>query len=248
MSTDTITTALRQLDPAPATGLSAVERERSEATFARVVASPVEVARPRRGRRARLLAGAGVAGAVVATLPALLLGGGDAFGSWTPTPEPLSASAASAAEARCLASLDVPDRGQRVALAERRGEWTYVLLAGPGGETTCLMSEDGETAFGGSTSEPPPTPALAPDGLDETSSMTNVTDEGEFTYTEGFVGRDVARVVVHVSSGLDIQASLANGRFAAWWPSVPQSSRHPEGESWSFTVHLADGSTRDSAG
>ena len=248
MSTDdTMTTALRHLDPAPASDLTAAERERANALLARIVATPGGSA-PSRRRRVRALAGAGVAGATLACLPALLLGSGDAFGSWTPTPEPLSASAASAAEARCRASIGVPDQGARVALAERRGEWTYVLLAGPGGETSCLMPDDGEDAFGSSTADPPPPPALAPGGLDETSSMTNVTDEGSYSYTEGYVGRDVTGVTVHVSTGLDIQASVADGRFAAWWPSVEQSSRHPEGESWSFTVHLADGTRRESAG
>lgn len=249
MSTDdTTTTALRDLDPARESGLSDAERERAEAAFARIVATPVDLAPARRPRRVRLLAGAVLAGAGIATLPALLLGGGDAFGSWTPTPEPLSASAARAAEARCRAPFDVPDRGLRVALAERRGAWTYVLLAGPRGEAGCLMPNDGGEVVGSGTSDPVAPPALAPDGLDETSSMTNVTDEGSYSLTEGFVGRDVTGVTVHVSTGLDIQASIADGRFAAWWPSVEQSSRRPEGESWSFTVHLADGTSRESAG
>ncbi|NHA01129.1 hypothetical protein G5V59_18065 [Nocardioides sp. W3-2-3] len=244
---DTITAALRHLDPAPASDLTAAERARADALLARIVATPggrTPSSRP----RVRTLAGAGVAAATLACLPALLLGGGDAFGSWTPTPEPLSVSAAGAAEARCRASLDVPDRTTRVALAERRGEWTYVLLAGPGGEATCLMPDEGDSVFGGSTADPPAPPALALDGLDETGSMTNVTDEGSYSYTEGYIGRDVTGVTVHVSTGLDIQASIADGRFAAWWPSIEQSSRHPEGESWTFTVHLADGTTRESAG
>lgn len=249
MSTDdTTTTALRDLDSARESGLSDAERERAEAAFARIVATPVDLAPARRPRRVRLLAGAALAGAGIATLPALLLGGGDAFGSWTPTPEPLSASAASAAEARCRASIGVPDPTARIALAERRGEWTYVLLAGPRGEAICLMHDDGDSIFGSSTPDPPPPPTLARDGLDESTSATSATDEGMYSYTEGFVGRDVTGVTVHVSTGLDIQASIADGRFAAWWPSVEQSSRRPEGESWSFTVHLADGTSRESAG
>jgi len=41
----------------------------------------------------------------------------------------------------------------------------------------------------------------------------------------------------------DIEASVAGNRFAAWWPSSKQSSDQPA-ETWSYTVHLADGSTR----
>lgn len=252
MTTDTsISAALRRLDAAPETRLTAAERERAEAVLARIVATPGAPGapgRPPRHRRVRLLAGAGLAAGALATLPALLLGGGEAFGSWTPTPEPLSASAVATAQARCRTALDVPGTGVAVALAERRGRWTYVLLDGPRGEASCLLPDDGDDVSGSYSPDRTPPPTLAPGDIEATSSTTTVSDEGDYSSTEGYVGSDVTGVTVHVSSGLDIQASLANGRFAAWWPSVRQSSRHPGGESWSFTVHLTDGSTRDSAG
>jgi len=53
----------------------------------------------------------------------------------------------------------------------------------------------------------------------------------------------LAGVTWHTSSGLDIEASVSDNRFAAWWPSSKQSSDHPA-ETWSYTLHLADGSTR----
>ena len=58
---------------------------------------------------------------------------------------------------------------------------------------------------------------------------------------------DVTGVTVHVSSGLEIEASVVGDRFAAWWPSVEPSSDNPD-ESWTYTVHLADGSTRETDG
>ena len=73
--------------------------------------------------------------------------------------------------------------------------------------------------------------------------MLGNTDEGWFSWVEGYVGSDVTGVTVHTSAGLDIQASVAGNRFAAWWPSTVQSSDHPA-ETWSYTLHLADGSTR----
>ncbi|WP_188113452.1 hypothetical protein [Nocardioides humilatus] len=48
---------------------------------------------------------------------------------------------------------------------------------------------------------------------------------------------------MHTSTGLDIEASVAGNRFAAWWPSSDQRSDHPA-ETWSYTLHLADGSNR----
>ena len=131
-----ITAALRDLDPAPKTALTEAERGRADATFARIVATPSDepdparADRPRR-RRSRLLVPAGSGRRGRFAVPGLLLGGGTAFASWTPTPEPLPADVAAAATT-CRAALGIPDRGERVAIAERRGGWTYVLLDGPG--------------------------------------------------------------------------------------------------------------------
>ncbi len=84
---------------------------------------------------------------------------------------------------------------------------------------------------------------LDPDRFAETTSMQGSTDEGWFTWSQGCVGRDVTGVTVHTPSGLDIEASVAGNRFAAWWPSNEPSSGHPDA-TWSYTGHLADGSTR----
>lgn len=252
-----MTAAVRQLDPAPAADLTDAERERADAMFARIVATPaaaevpVEPVRPR--RRRRLLVGLGLAGATGVAVPAVLLGGGGAYGSWTPTPETLTGTAAAEAGATCRSALGFPDDGDEVAVAERRGEWTYVLLSGPAGEATCLMPDevvergvrsDGDDFFGSASTDRPVPPVVAPDGLEETGSMGGSTDEGWFTWTAGVVGSDVTGVTVHTSSGLDIEASVVGDRFAAWWPGVPPSSENPD-DSWSFTVHLADGTSRD---
>jgi hypothetical protein len=256
-TTDTmIDTALRHLDPAPGTDLTAAERERADATFARIVSTPgdepaaAESGRPRR-RRSRLLVLLGLTGAAGVAVPALLLGGGTAYGSWSPTPHPLTDVAAAEAATTCRALIGAPDRGERVAVAERRGGWTYVLLAGPRTEIVCLMPDDlvGQSGTaGGSFSgrydpDAPAPPAVAPDTIDETTSAEGSTDEGWFNSVEGYVGSDVTGVTVHTSSGLDIEASVVGNRFAAWWPGRVQSSDHPDGETWSYTVHLADGST-----
>jgi len=251
-----VTEALRHLDPAPRTDMTEAERERADAVFARIVATPsdepvlLEADRPLR-RRSRLLVTLGLAGAAGIAIPGVLLGGGTAYGSWTPRPEPLTDLAAAKAATTCRAVLDVPDRGERIAMAERRGEWTYLLLAGTGTEAICLMPDDlvvqdppaREDFFGSYDTDAVAPPTLDPDRIDETTSMQGSTEEGWFSSVEGYVGSDVTGVTVHTSSGLDIEASVAGNRFAAWWPSSKQSSDQPA-ETWSYTVHLADGSTR----
>ena len=251
-----ITAALRHLDPAPRTDLTEAERERADAAFARIVATPsdelalMEPDRPHR-RRSRLLVALGLAGAAGIAIPGLLLGGGTAYGSWTPRPEPLTDVGGGAAAPPSPAPRAVADPGERRAGGERRGEWTSLLLAGSGTVVICLMPDylvgqdptAREDFFGSYDTDTVAPPTLDPDRIDETSSMQGSTEEGWFSWVEGYVGSDVTGVTVHTSSGPDLEASVAGNRFAAWWPSSKQSSGQPA-ETWSYTVHLADGSTR----
>ncbi len=275
-SVDTMTTAaLRDLDPAPTTVLTDEELERADATFARILATPShdqvpeESDRPRRRWR-RLLMPVGLVGATGAAVTALLLSGGSAFTSWSPKPEPLRAAAVGEAATTCRAALEMPDQGERVAIAERRGGWTYVLLAAGKSEGACLMPDDllghhdpadhtGQGFFGGYTPDPVEAPTLARDRIVETENMTgNVptprlwpfsNDEARFSLVQGYVGSEVTGVLVHTPVGPDVQASVANGRFAAWWPSDQPSSENPEVMgAWTYTVTLADGSTRRATG
>ena len=267
---DTITTAaLRDLDPAPTTVLTDEELERADATFARILATPSHDQVPResdRPRRRRSLVLVGLVGAAGAAVPAMLVSGGSAFASWTPKPEPLTAAAVTEAATTCRAALQVPNQGERVVIAERRGGWTYVLIAGPKAEGACLMPDDlvgrqnpaghkKEGFFGGYTPDPVEVPTLARDRIVETESMQGsvptpgvlpfTADEGWFSWVEGYVGSGVTGVTVHPPVGPDIEASVANGRFAAWWPSDQPSSENPEVMgAWTYTVTLADGSTR----
>ena len=267
----TTTAALRDLDPAPTPVLTDEEVGRADATLARILATPShghvpeEADRPRRRRR-RLLVPVGLVGAAGAAALALLLGGGSAFASWTPKPEPLSAAAVSEAAATCRGALQVPDRGERVVIAERRGGWTYLLIAGPQAEGACLMPDHlvgrqdpadhtKKGFFGGYTTDPVEAPTVARDRIVETENMAGSVpapglwpfrhDDGWFSSVQGYVGRDVTGVTVHTPGGTDVQASVAHGRFAAWWPSDRLGSESSEARgAWTYTVTLADGSTR----
>jgi hypothetical protein len=256
-------TALRDLDPAgPTTGLSEEEHARADATFSRIVSAPdhpprrIEPERPARLPR-RLLVAAGLAGATGIATSALLLGG-TAYGSWTPTPTPLEGSAATTAAVSCRIALDVPDHGERVLIAERRGDWTYVLLGDSHTETACLLPKgvggkdpaDYEGKFFGSyDSDVPAAPRVAQDRIVQTSYMSGRTDEGLVNWTEGYVGRDVVGVTLHTPTGLKVEASVAQGRYAAWWPAGEAKADNPEiADAPTVTVTLADGSTRKASG
>ena len=265
-----MTAALRDLDPAGPTVLTAAERERADATFARILATPnddhvsVESDRPRR-RWSRLLVPVGLAGAAVT---ALLFGGGSAFASWTPKPGPLTGSAATHAATTCRAMLAQPDRGEPDVIAERRGEWTYVLIAGPTSEGACLMADDvvrqkvperHEGGFMGSyDTDPPAAPTLPRDRIVQTESMGGsvstpgrwpfTTDDEWVSWVQGYVGSDVIGVTVHPPVGRDVEASVHGGRFAAWWPGGEVRGDSPGvSGAWTYTVTLADGSTRQTS-
>lgn len=252
--------ALHDLDPAgPSTDLDEDERARAEATFARVVSSPatepppVEPGSPRHTRLPRLLAAAGLLGASGLAGSALLLGG-TAYGSWTPTPTPLEGNAATIAADDCRAALDVPDRGEQVLIAEERGDWTFVLLGDPHTEAACVLPQDlvgqdhadFEGKFMGSYDpDTPAAPRVPPGSIDETTFMSGSMDEGLLNWCEGYVGRDVVGVTVHTATGMRVEASVGEGRFAAWWPAGEAKGDNPEiAEGHTFVVHLADGTSR----
>jgi hypothetical protein len=261
------TAALHDLDPAGTTVLTDAELKRADAMFARILATPShdqvpeESVRPRR-RWSRRLVPVGLVGAAAA-VPALLFSGGSAFASWTSKPEPLTAGAATEAATTCRAALAMPDQAERVVMAERRGEWTYVLITGPKLEAACLLPDDliGEDfppdhKKGGYSGhydpDPGGAPTLARDGIVQTISMGDVVDgpglwpfrtDDYFLSVQGYVGSDVTGVTVHYPGVPDIQASVESGRFAAWWPAGPVKGPN-SGEAWTYTVTLADGSTR----
>lgn len=260
---------LRALDPAGATTLTAAERERAEATLTRILATPSRPtsatgARRHRPRTARVLVAAALVLAAVVAVPALWRGG-PAFASWSPTPTTLSPAAAAEAATTCRAGMEVDVDLPRVAVSERRGGWTYVLLTGDGGEAACLLPDDAVGTdvarlrengfFGSATADPPAPPATGRDGLVETESAVGSvrlpgrgwfgTARGWFTWTSGYAGADVTAVTVHPPVGPAVEASLVDGRFSAWWPTPVPSSDHPEaGGAWTFTVTLTDGTTR----
>ncbi|WP_028660523.1 hypothetical protein [Nocardioides insulae] len=259
-----LTAALRDLDPAPEAVLTDEERRHADAAYDRIVATPHGVGPaaggPRR-RRWRLWVPLGLAAAAAAAIPALVLGAGSAFASWTPTPEPLAPAEATAAAAACRAGLGMPAGPTPTLVAERRGDWTYVLISEPDAEGSCLMPNDlvgqddsDHEVIGSYDPDPGKAPTLAPDRIDETGSMASSTDEGWFrkgwlTWTHGYVGSDVTALTVHTPLGFDVEASVEDGRFAAWWPSDQPSSENLEVmEAWDYTVTLADGSTRHATG
>ena len=210
---------------------------------------------------------AAIAAAAAVSVP-MVLGGGSAFASWSAVPEPLTSSASTTASDTCRSAMGVSSDGLQTVMSERRGGWTFVLLEGAGGEAACLMpqklidSDSGASRadgfFGSYDPDPPPAPRPATDAIVESESMAGSvslpgrlslgTVDGWFVWVRGYVGRDVVAVTVDPPVGPDVEASVRDGRFSAWWPAGnAEGDDTGSGDAWTYTVTLADGTTQQSS-
>ena len=162
-----------------------------------------------------------------------------AYASWRAVPEPVTPGDAEAQANACLAHMRLGDPDGEVAdvlrfddlvpvVAERRGDWTYTLLtAEAGGErasVTCLLPLDPNSlemgSAGGGGGGIAPTPASDQIQWFGGGWSDNWAD------TWGYAGNDVDRVTVTLSNGVMVDATVTNGYFAAWWPSVSSNDEH----------------------
>ena len=228
MTLDDLTTrALRELDAATGTHDAA----RRDQVLARVLASPpAPDPRPRRRVRPRLLLAGGALALVTVVAVPLLTGGDEAFAGWSATPQELTGNEFDRAVRDCAASQEVD--GAAGVLAERRGGWTYVVLDVPSAdgilEGTCLTSSRFPDIDMGGLGERLPLSEIAPDVVAEDILGTGTTKEGLFSYTQGRAGTDVVAVTITTPGGLEIEATLRDGRYAAWWPGGEAKADSPE--------------------
>ncbi len=232
--TDMLAT-LRTLDPADPN--VDPHNPRARATLERILTidpaqypdhTPVK-ARSRRGiRLAAATATAITAGAAFVVLPSLT-NGDRAFASWTATPTGMSAQAAADAAAACRdAQLEGPGmdysddlRLADVVIAERRGEWTLVTLAGSDGFSALCITDESTPLFRdwvGSIGTPANYATPDPRDVVATDLGTGIVNNGELSVAAGYVGSDVTGVVYQSASHGEVAATVSGGHFALWLP------------------------------
>lgn len=247
MRTTTLENTLRTLDPAPPTGdgrparadadlhrILATPRDGGDRSDRLSVGDrPAVGARPLVGRPRRARWRAGLVAVAAATLMVTtgvvgidILRPTTASATWTPVGDAVPADAPGAQQ--CEQWWQVESSELRPVLQERRGDTTLVLAADDQGrELLCTATlRDGQEPIGGMTSvEDAPIAQLAPhevsttfvDTTFEEAMLQNGWQAEGSTVVAGDVGEDVARVVLETDAG-PVVASLADGRFAAWWP------------------------------
>ncbi|MGF6835781.1 hypothetical protein QF015_003979 [Paenarthrobacter sp. TE4293] len=187
--------------------------------------------RPSRRRRRTLALGA-VAMATTAgffIVPALS-GGDPAFATWTAAPGTLIGTERDSAVSDCVRSSKGVGDGMfasdvaaaEVAIAEKRGSWTTVVLSGVDGfeatcttDTTALWFKRGSI---GSVGKPGKGQLLAPRGVRATQLGTGVIADNPLSMASGQVGTDVVAVAYTATTGDRITATVSKGHFAFWFP------------------------------
>jgi len=225
---------LRGSDPVPVeVAIGTAGDHIATATLTRILAVPRNQAgsglRPRRRRVA--LAG-GMLAAVTAGLVVLpsLTGSDQAFASWTPAPHGMSVQESTDAAASCR-QMQEDGAGAKYAnelssaepaVAERRGVWTTVVLAGTDGFSALCITDDSTHLFAkdmiGSVGRPTDYAAPAPRALTATDLGVGTMNAGDLSLAAGTAGSDIVGVVYHSRTHGDVSATVSQGRFALWLP------------------------------
>lgn len=231
IDTHHIDAALRTLDVADPDVDAASPRARTD--LERILATPRSPAPARRHLSARRLTMVGGAVATVAAgvvaLPALT-GGDQAFASWTAVPQGMTAAERADAADSCRESQEDGDdggyaealSGAEPVIAERRGAWTTVVLAGRDGFSAMCISDDTAHLFAkdvtGSIGTPTGYAAPRPREVTATDLGSGTMKAGDFSLAAGVAGPDVVGVSYRSPTHGDVVATVSDGRFALWLP------------------------------
>jgi hypothetical protein len=177
-----------------------------------------------RRRRRGLAYGAAVTGAAAAAVVGLAIvpsSQSSAFASWTRHPSVLAGDEATTAISACEKQLDVAGLSPR--LTEGRGKFAYVVFTGRSTAADCLLlDESGQFRQGGSSGPEAVTQqksvltgtrALAV----ETDGALTVERRNHAASVWGWAAPNVKSVRIY-SSGGEIDATVSDGLFGAWWP------------------------------
>ena len=178
------------------------------------------------GRRLRLARWATVGAAAVAAVVAVLVvgttgrGPTSAFAGWSASPTAPASGQLQAAEAACgqrspaLSSLTPT-------VADTRGPFSLLLYAVNNASSVCVTGLPtgtliGETSGGGTANAT----AVAADAIEPAAGQLGVmvADGQAFRFLTGQAGANVTGVTLALDDGSNVQATVANGWFAAWWP------------------------------
>lgn len=214
---------------------------------------------PRRSRWVTRALPIAAAAAALAVFSPSLYSDDSAFASWTAQPAAPSVEDVAHAGRLCSEfwtnggfSQDLPDL--KVVLAEQRGDWTYTVMTTSDDQfVDCMLQLDRglignlmglefNSGAGGLTQLSPQAPD--PEQVEAVSyGGTSNSSDAVVLSVSGRAGEQVQSIVAHTPSTGDVQATVQDGYWAAWWPAVFDPGNGPQMDGLAFTVTLRDGST-----
>lgn len=242
-------TILHQLDPADSPKAELSDRARADLEWILSTDAGPTALPTRRTPRLRVAVGL-TAAAVLAVAgvlaPSALRGGDTAFASWIPTAGTLTATERAQAAQSCRQELSdsEPAAGRaHMALADRRGDWTTVVLSGVGGFSGLCITDASTGWFRkdmiGSAGVATGLDPVGARGVVATDLGTGTMAAGDISLAAGFVGPQVSGIAIDTESHGVVMATIAGGRFALWFP----GDELRDGGTVPVEVTYADGST-----
>lgn len=159
-------------------------------------------------------AGASAAAAGAVAIASLGTGAAPAFAGWTAKPTRASAAEVASANADCQAQS--PISGLPLQLTDVRGPFTFSIYADDESSATCITGPSfaAVASSHASLQQTPPPDKISFD-------FHSTTREGQpFSFAEGRAADGVSAVKLTLADGTSIDATVANGWFVAWWPSL----------------------------
>jgi hypothetical protein len=157
---------------------------------------------------------AGTAGAVAIVI-SLSAGASNAFAGWSPKPTAPAPDQLAAASADC--QTQSPIAGLPLKLADTRGPFTFSVYADSNSSATCIKGPTFTSVSNSTTSSPIDVPA---GHILLSGSHASERGGGSYSFADGRTGDGVSAVTLVLADGTDVQATVANGWFVAWWPGV----------------------------
>jgi hypothetical protein len=116
-------------------------------------------------------------------------------------------------------------------LVDGRGGGRFILLlTAPGGEADCIGRLDASgvpsTEGGGSSGGGGGPPLIGPREVAPGGGGSGSGAGGDtYSYVTGQIGSEIGGVVLELTDGNRVTASIGGARYAAWWPSSQQVAR-----------------------
>jgi hypothetical protein len=192
-------------------------------------------------------AGLAATGGAVVAIVGLGAGTSPAFAGWTATPTRPGAEQTASARERCTSQLagtggapsGIPSSGWQPVLTDTRGPFTAMILRSSGASATCFNGPSFTTISANNTQSGGAVSSSRASGEGYSQSSTSVIGPGgkgigpigpvtqehlvtrggqPFTFVQGQVGSGATNVTLVRSDGSNVQTTVADGSFVAWWP------------------------------